>query len=240
MNNFEPSEELIVAEIVMKVPDNCPIGYNVSLYEAVDSEGQLKYMTSQITSNSDRQWLELTINNGQQKWAPHTMKNYGLVVQITKQGNTPLSDDGFSALFASLKPVLVVYTNNSKSIINTGPLNLDATDRVEKRETQLIDLQGQHCQGYSDFYEYSQLGLGNVHVIEPLIGLDFTFCFGHCNSPFGAFNNYSHHAEVMASLTDLPPPCCIPIKHDWIDFTFLNNGSLTMSPIEDVTECGCR
>lgn len=209
-SGIKKGDQPIETRLVLKLHTE-PTECNISLYEVVDGERQLRDWKI-----ATQQSLEFTVHRAGEQRMPST-QNYYLILEVIEQS----TEYSHTSMLLNSKAMLIVYTNNNESARSlTGPL-----PTVQKRQTQdntvannspLQDLRELPCQMHEIFRTYEELGWpGSAFiVIQPQHGLTFDYCHGHCSSPFGTMVNYTNHSGIQAVYNQLdsniPPPCCVP------------------------------
>ncbi|XP_004527359.2 protein screw [Ceratitis capitata] len=102
------------------------------------------------------------------------------------------------------------------------------------------------CERRNFTLDFKYLGM-EKSVIAPK-AFEAFYCLGECNFPLGTpMNNATNHAIVQTLMhlkrTNLPKPCCVPIKLASISILYsVNEDSVNLMRFSQIVakECGCR
>ena len=251
-----PSEKVVALELLIEVPEanSTPLqGYNITFYEFQYESGGWGFLaTHPIIYNTSAEsahdrWLTFNIINVNHSDTP-VRENYRLQIELTGKNLPP--DAELISLLDNLAFKLITFTHDNQSLEHLAvPSGMGEEAGKKKRAapTRLQTLAMEECSVQFHFSSYRELGWpgSDVHVITPT-NANFSFCHGHCNSPYG--NNhqiYTRHAQITEYLNlsgerRTPPPCCTPTKLIPESLIYMRDTIISLTYVQSVESCGCR
>ena len=256
LSSLMPSEKVVALELLIEVPEanSTPLqGYNITFYEFQYESGGWGFLaTHPIIYNTSAEsahdrWLTFNIINVNHSDTP-VRENYRLQIELTGKNLPP--DAELISLLDNLAFKLITFTHDNQSLEHLAvPSGMGEEAGKKKRAapTRLQTLAMEECSVQFHFSSYRELGWpgSDVHVITPT-NANFSFCHGHCNSPYG--NNhqiYTRHAQITEYLNlsgerRTPPPCCTPTKLIPESLIYMRDTIISLTYVQSVESCGCR
>ena len=251
LSSFMPSEKVVALELLIEVPEanSTPLqGYNITFYEFQHESSEWGFLaTHPIIYNTSAEWLTFNLINVNHSDIP-VRENYRLKIELTGKNLPP--DAELISLLDNLAFKLVTFTYDNQSLEHLAvPSGMGEAANKKKRAapTRLQTLAMQECSVQFHLSSYRELGWpgSDVHVITPT-NANFSFCHGHCNSPYGDNHQiYTGHAQITEFLNlsgerRTPPPCCTPTKLIPENLIYMRDTIISMTYVQSVESCGCQ
>ena len=230
-----------MAQLVFKVANESH-NYTINVYDAEQT-----LLDSKVSLAATSGWMEFSIHG---KCAQISTEDHALLLEVTTQNGEDLPSE--TDLLARIKSVLVIYTYDNQSMKSLAAREIDAKQpAIEKRQAPTYEALGSEpCSLHTQYLTYEQMGWpgSEITVLIPEIGINYNFCYGHCNSPFTGEVDYPPHAQIIEALNqftakNLPPPCCVP-KELFNETIIYRSGpnveDISKKNMQDVKSCGCK
>jgi len=264
LSSLSSTDRIQAVQLVLK-QNSTRSPYIVRLYEIYGGKS-VKRVELLDSGEYHGQWHTIDVLNFEDyKDLVSGKRNYQLALQLINRNGSKI---GLENTLRSIKPMLVVYTNDLNRMGRLSrPENEGRRENVKRSLKYDFKRQrGKRSVAASQSLQEKAKSPCTVHVTPPsmdvvvsLYGiynnlispatLDFTFCHGSCNSPrrIDLRHMYTNHATLMA-LTSTPKlasagPCCVPNATDTIlvmlESTQNTHNYVTMISFPQVLSCRC-
>ena len=203
-------EKVVAEKLVFRVPDKTGCNMTVKVYSSPDKSEMLREGTIAFTIEDRPRWAEFKVCTTPR--VDNSWEMFELYIEFSTEG-----DEEEMPTIEELHPMLVVYTQNNQTLPRSRSSSGDGFSAVKRQaQPSYRELASQPCQRHQRFITYENLGwpdLTEFEVYVPLQGLQFTFCYGQCQSVRNLPT--STHARILELVNRLkqrvtPPPCCAP------------------------------
>lgn len=244
-----PTERIVALELLIELPKaNTTLlqGYNITFYgfryESSEWESLATHPIHHNTSaeSAHERWVSFNVNTSDTP----IRGDYRLQIELT--GKSLPSDSEVVSLLDNLVFKLITFTYDNQTLEHLA-MSKEAGKKKRQALSRLQTLARQECSIQFHFSSYRELGWpgSDVQVITPQ-NVNFSFCHGHCNSPYGDNREaYSRHAQIIEWLNlsgerVTPPPCCTPTKLIPKELIYVRDRIVSMTNVQSVESCGCR
>ena len=188
ISGLMPTERIVALELLIELPkaNTTPLqGYNITFYEfRYESSEWESLATHPIRHNTSAEsaherWVSFNVN------ASDTLVRGDCRLQIELTGKSLPPDSELISLLDNLVFKLITFTYDNQTLEHLA-MGEEAGKKKRQALSRLQTLASQECSIQFHFSSYRELGWpgSDIQVIAPQ-NVNFTFCHGHCNSPYG-------------------------------------------------------
>ena len=265
LSSLSSTDEIQAVQLVLKQQNSTRTPYTMRLFEIIVGKS-VKNIQLLDSGEYHGQWHVIDVLKFvDSKDLMSGNRNYQLALRLTNKNG---SKNGLQRILRSLKPMLVVYTNDLNRMAqfsrpeNTGrrenaKRSLDKFSFKKKmRGKRSAPTSSQSLQEKAKAPCMVHVTPPSVDVVVSLYGvfsdlispaaLNFTYCHGTCNSPtrLDLRHLYTNHATLLAlySTPELANagPCCVPDATDTIPVTLQYTFNTLASVIQFPVVQSCR